>query len=884
MADIIKIDADTSGAIAALQRLQTKLEETQNKFEKTFSKMTQAAAALGASLIAAGVGVAAFADDVSDLADANQLAIGEILALGQALGQSGGKAENTGKLLQTLANKVDEANSGNIKLAGTFGRLGISISDLGNLSNTELRDKLLDNIARIEDPMMRNAKAVEIFGKSMIGVDVRKFAEAQKASREEMEKFAGPIKTAGEAFDQMAAILERLKIAFAVAFEPFFALVTQINPSIDGLVLVFRVLGAALAGLSLVAIVAGFNALRVAIIGVTIAAAANPIMALATGALAVATYFGLGAASANKLADSTNKVGEAAKKSTREQTGLNDAIQKERDKISKVGEELQKNFDIALRKYQQETLNLGLSEDQRTVAEAISKIEDDRINARAKAEDAYKQQSADVQALTKATLDAELAGIDLKAAKQKTATEAELASLSDRKRAVEDFNKALGVQTSGVLSVASAEAKASIDLIGNINDRIAAEGRFNEVLQIRAAISSQISKLGDTDKLSVTQALDEATIKTAGLVGTTDNLGLSFTEIFSNLATGYKTSAAGLDIVTSSLAQQKGAIGSTADLIINSQQQISENSRMFSTGWTKAFNDYVNNATNAATQAGAIFNKFSSGLEDYFINRLKGINGGWKDFLKGLYEEIARSQIKQGLAKVFEGLGFGKLFGSAGGATAGASGRGSNPGTPLYTQDVMRNMGQGGMPTQETGMFDGIKTTIAEFTDSVGNFLSNMFSGLGNAIGGFTSSVGSILSSIGGTLFDVIGSIGGTLFDVIGSLGSGLGDILGSIGGGGGGGGGILSTLFDIGASLFGFANGGVIPNNGPVLVGEKGPELLFGSQGAAVVPLGGGGTNNITYNINAVDAMSFKQMIAADPTFIYAVTQQGAKGMPGRR
>jgi hypothetical protein len=44
------------------------------------------------------------------------------------------------------------------------------------------------------------------------------------------------------------------------------------------------------------------------------------------------------------------------------------------------------------------------------------------------------------------------------------------------------------------------------------------------------------------------------------------------------------------------------------------------------------------------------------------------------------------------------------------------------------------------------------------------------------------------------------------------------------------------------------------------------------------------GGSTNITYNINAVDAMSFKQMIAADPTFIYAVTQQGAKGMAVRR
>jgi hypothetical protein len=45
-----------------------------------------------------------------------------------------------------------------------------------------------------------------------------------------------------------------------------------------------------------------------------------------------------------------------------------------------------------------------------------------------------------------------------------------------------------------------------------------------------------------------------------------------------------------------------------------------------------------------------------------------------------------------------------------------------------------------------------------------------------------------------------------------------------------------------------------------------------------------GGGSTVVTYNINAVDALSFKQMLAQDPTFLYAVTQQGAKGMPVRR
>jgi hypothetical protein len=213
----------------------------------------------------------------------------------------------------------------------------------------------------------------------------------------------------------------------------------------------------------------------------------------------------------------------------------------------------------------------------------------------------------------------------------------------------------------------------------------------------------------------------------------------------------------------------------------------------------------------------------------------------------------------------------------------------------LYVKDVSGGMnnpltgGQGAQTTdQGTSIFEDIKTSISDFSSSVSSFLGNMFSGLGNFISNMVSGLGGIISSIGGSLFDIISSIGGTLFDVIGSLGSGLGDILGGLmgGGGGGGGGGILSTLFDIGASIFGFANGGIIPGNGPVVVGEKGPELLFGAGGMGVMNNQDsfGGSTNVTYNINAVDAMSFKTLLAQDPTFLYAVTMQGAKGMPTRR
>ena len=100
------------------------------------------------------------------------------------------------------------------------------------------------------------------------------------------------------------------------------------------------------------------------------------------------------------------------------------------------------------------------------------------------------------------------------------------------------------------------------------------------------------------------------------------------------------------------------------------------------------------------------------------------------------------------------------------------------------------------------------------------------------------------------------------------------------LGGGGGTGGGFKSLT-----NLLGFANGGIVPTNGPVIVGERGPELLVGASGNRVVPnnaLSGGGS--VTYNISAVDARSFKELVASDPSFIYAVTEQGRKTVPFSR
>ena len=101
-------------------------------------------------------------------------------------------------------------------------------------------------------------------------------------------------------------------------------------------------------------------------------------------------------------------------------------------------------------------------------------------------------------------------------------------------------------------------------------------------------------------------------------------------------------------------------------------------------------------------------------------------------------------------------------------------------------------------------------------------------------------------------------------------------------GAGTGGGGGIIG-------SLFGFkAGGGPVQQGKPYMVGESGPELFMPNAAGKIVPnyaLGGGGQPvTVNYNIQAVDASSFRSLVARDPGFIYAVTEQGRRNQPTRR
>jgi phage-related minor tail protein len=104
---------------------------------------------------------------------------------------------------------------------------------------------------------------------------------------------------------------------------------------------------------------------------------------------------------------------------------------------------------------------------------------------------------------------------------------------------------------------------------------------------------------------------------------------------------------------------------------------------------------------------------------------------------------------------------------------------------------------------------------------------------------------------------------------------------LGLFGGSATGSGNIFSAIMGVP----GRASGGPVMGNTPYMVGEKGPELFVPSSSGNIVPNGQLGGTNVSYTINAVDAASFRQMLAREPEFLYAVTEKGRSSVPaGRR
>lgn len=187
-------------------------------------------------------------------------------------------------------------------------------------------------------------------------------------------------------------------------------------------------------------------------------------------------------------------------------------------------------------------------------------------------------------------------------------------------------------------------------------------------------------------------------------------------------------------------------------------------------------------------------------------------------------------------------------------------------------------------------MADGVLSTFDDMTGGMVSRISDAVSRVSRAFGDVARAVGGEFERITGISLSNVRSqadrLGGEVFSTIQNLSSQISSrfsgvidsargIANNIGAGG-----LFSGVSDLFAGFF--ANGGRIPRGQFGIVGERGPELVTGP--AQITPFDQlGGQQQVVYNINAVDARSFRDLLATDPAYIHALAQRGQRTVPGR-
>ena len=196
------------------------IEQAGKKLEQ-FSQVAERYGKIAATALAAsGVAALKYADELADVAKANDVAIDSVLKLQNALANNGGEAENAGKLLASFTKFVDEAAKGSFEAQKSFAKAGVSLKDLGSLSTQDLFQKTVAGIAAIEDPLTRNARAMEAFGKAAKGVDFVGLNQDIQNNTNINNEQAKAIQAAADAYDMLGQQTRDVAKTFAVALGP----------------------------------------------------------------------------------------------------------------------------------------------------------------------------------------------------------------------------------------------------------------------------------------------------------------------------------------------------------------------------------------------------------------------------------------------------------------------------------------------------------------------------------------------------------------------------------------------------------------------------------------------------------------------------------------
>lgn len=758
-------------------RLKTEGAESIKKLSKDVNDATKELNGLAAAIPLAAMGAfvvsaVKMAESLQDLSDATGVSVARIGAFSNALQEAGGKASNVDRVITSFFNTIEAAADGSLKLQDAFKKVGVSLDDLRDLSETELLDKTIKGLAKMEAGSERTRLATTLLSRAFRSVDPKLFEEALRTG--DTSKLTEAAKNSAEAVGNLEKAYKNLQIEALNAINP-----------------ILKALGDQKLG-------AENAALAIKIVGITLG------VAFGATTLASIVYINKALGITAGLSNLIGKgpLGGIAKlfAATGAAAGVGVAI----EELSKRNDELARSAEQAAAALDFPTPDQSTGKAGRTVIEAISeeekarresvkriaasRIEAEKITAQHLAEITYNEAVQGANEILR--LEAGLARDRAKIAADQAA---EIAKMEAEVRAQDKLDpvkreEEIAARTKEIIAKfaldelkiqsANAEAIKKIRIDTFLKAYKEEQDQIEENTKTLAAHNAEVAKqeaqaeelarsYAEQVKISKERADIEYAMrnsreedrKLALEINQIETARIQKLKQLDSFMMDPNKRQQTIDSINATAEIEKAAAQERRDRTIAEQED-------FAAGWERAWSIYAENARKANDQARSYVDIFTRGFEDSFVRLVQTGKLSFKELANSLIAEFARAQARSILSSLFKII--------------------------LGPSDI------------------GITAGDSPFS--------------------------------------------ATAADIFGRR-----------------------------------ASGGPVSRGSGYIVGEGGPELFIPASNGMIVnnrdtmDLGSGGTN-ITYNIQAVDAASFRALVARDPQFIYQVTETGRRSQPTRR
>jgi lambda family phage tail tape measure protein len=840
MADLsYKATVDVSQAEKNLSNLQKSVGGLNDTFVRL--KTTLATISLGA-VISQSI---RFADAIQDLSDATEISTASILGFSRAVQANGGSAEAAQKGLARLVGSIDEAANKAGESRYAFEDVGVSLQDLRTLSAEDIFKRTIEGLGSIDDVTKRAALSTKLLGKEFRGVNARGVGEGFGGSVAASRDYAASIKSAADAQQNLETALNNLQLALLKAIKPLTDFVAQIDLQkveifVDRLIKI----SVALAGLFIASKAAGavrglVDAFRMLTVGGTkttgmFADAATGLIQLGQAfnlstARTVASYTGFGVLgiTLKSLAGGFLRL-----------VPIIGAAYAAFQILDGVVESLTgKNLTSWLDNFAASTESF-VANNFPKLAAALNSLGKSLGMAPPPSEVAAAEKAAQDRL---ANLKEEQAEVDAVRKKQ--------AELIRGQEAAAKLAADIAKQAAAYKLINAEQGRLTQSLFDNLGFQRDIIGLTEDELEVRTRVKEETDRYAS----AVQSLIDKQASLRAEMIGEKDAEKMKLIGNEIALINGTLKQAEGLHKLNKQQIEEQIPVIQGLRMVEAARKQDIENTN-------KAIEDQIGRQQ----QLGDVLRGINDQRVDLnFQKSLKGLSNYQKE-VATIQESARKAALEAGrtFAAAFEDTGDGltpqRAAELARGLDAIAEGYIGIANAQIEalgsSNDLIRGLSEG---------WDAYKAAALDTAGQIKSGFETFTSGLEDAFVKFVQ---------GGKL---------SFKDLANSILADLARIA------------VKKAIVGM-ASLFGFAAGGQVMADTPIIVGERGPEMFVPRTAGTIVPnnalstagsnVNGGAATNVTYNIQAVDAQSFRSLVARDPSFIYAVTEQGRRSQPTRR